>query len=1313
MTDPALYDHRRWLGFIQPIGLVVSPPALVAAQAILNLNIAAEHRAFLTWVRDVPLPDGSTIPAITDWPGLFVDGFGWQPDDLQPASPQLWVPLPDYDDVLRLTHAVRENANQWLLLMQVCPVGTALDQPLQSAGWPASPQARFERLLREQQIPIGLLTNGAELRLIYAPPGESSGTLIFRIAELITTDGRLMFAALHLLLGADRLFNLPPERRLPAILAESRRYQNTVSTQLAAQVLAALYELLRGFQSADAQTDGALLGELARRDPDTIYGGLLTVLLRLIFILYAEDRGLISTDPLYVNHYAVSGLFQRLQADAGRYPDTMDSRYGAWAQLLALFRLIHGGARHGDLRLTARRGRLFDPAVYPFLEGRGTAPLYPDPDDPQICPLPGRGTAPPCPDASAYPCPGLPRVSDGVIYRVLAKLMVLNGERLSYRILDVEHIGSVYEAMMGFTLLRAPGPMIAIKPAKAHGAAVLVDLAALWATAPSQRAKWLEDATDQTLTGAALTALAAATTQEALLAALAGKIAVEVTPEVVPAGTLVLQPTDERRKTGSHYTPPELTRPLVQEALRPVLARLGENPTPEQILGLKVCDPAMGSGAFLVETGKQLAAALLKAWQTHRCTPALPPDEDEALHARRLVALHCLYGVDKNPRAVELAQLSLWLATLARDHEFTFLDHALKCGDSLLGMNLNALRPATSGQQDWVRSYLEQRMGDALAARARIRAAGEGDEATLRGWLQEAAAATADLRGCGDELVAAALQPGSKAARAKAEKAARVRIEQRLGQGFSGVRLKPDPQEDGCGSGFSLTPFHWELEFPEVFGRDNPGFDVIVGNPPFVGGQRITGALGTAYRDYLIERIANGKKGSADLCAYFFLRAGQLLRDGGMMALLATNTIAQGDTREVGLDQLTAQGFSIPRAVASVPWPGEASLEVAQVWLYRGAWPGAFVLNGQPVGGITPFLTVPGQVAGNPYRLAANADQSFQGSIVLGMGFVLTPDEAHALIARNPDNKACLFPYLNGEDLNSRWDQSPSRWVINFHDWPLNREADGVWRTADAKQRKVWLQSGIVPADYPDPVAADYPELLAIIEEKVKPERDKLNRKARRDRWWQFAERTPKLYSTIAGMGRVLVRGEVSAQFTYAWRPVTDVFSHMLIVWSISQDYIFSLLQGSFHAIWTLEYASTLGKGIRYTPSDCFETFPFPRSLSGLDAIGERYYTHRQSIMQTRREGLTATYNRFHNPNDRAPDIQQLRELHVEMDCAVAAPYGWQDLGLDHDFHDTKQGLRFTVSEPARRELLDRLLALNHQRHEEEVEAERMGKGLL
>ncbi|HET8843871.1 MAG TPA: hypothetical protein VFN35_20575, partial [Ktedonobacteraceae bacterium] len=124
-----------------------------------------------------------------------------------------------------------------------------------------------------------------------------------------------------------------------------------------------------------------------------------------------------------------------------------------------------------------------------------------------------------------------------------------------------------------------------------------------------------------------------------------------------------------------------------------------------------------------------------------------------------------------------------------------------------------------------------------------------------------------------------------------------------------------------------------------------------------------------------------------------------------------------------------------------------------------------------------------------------------------------------------------------------------------------------------------------------------------------------------------------------------------------------------------------------------------------YTPTDCFETFPFPTIVDSLESIGERYYTHRQSIMLTRQEGLTKTYNRFHNPAEHAPDIAQLRELHKEMDEAVARAYGWEDLPLEHGFHETKQGMRYTISEEARREVLDRLLLLNHQRHAEEVAA--------
>src|SRR5262249_53346213 len=128
-----------------------------------------------------------------------------------------------------------------------------------------------------------------------------------------------------------------------------------------------------------------------------------------------------------------------------------------------------------------------------------------------------------------------------------------------------------------------------------------------------------------------------------------------------PAGTPILQPTDERRRTGSHYTPRSLTEPIVRHALEPAFQRLGTGATPEQILDLKVCDPAMGSGALLVEACRALAARLVEAWSRHPDKkPIIPPDEDDELHARRLIAQRCLYGVDKNPLATDLAKLSLW-----------------------------------------------------------------------------------------------------------------------------------------------------------------------------------------------------------------------------------------------------------------------------------------------------------------------------------------------------------------------------------------------------------------------------------------------------------------------------------------------------------------------------------------------------------------------------------------------------------------------------------------------------------------------------
>ena len=359
--DPEQLAHQEWLGYVQPVGLVVSIPALLAAQAHVNRNIIPDHQRFLDCLpRDA---HDELIPELRDFAEFTQQVLGWRAGDLEPVPPgdarftSMEVPLPEYNETLRPTHVVRElepkdPQHPWMMLIQLLPTGTALDDVPESHDrtWHAAPQARFERLLRETRVPIGLLCNATQIRIVYAPRGETSGYATFSVSEMAQVAGRPIFAALHMLLCEERLFSLGEKQRLPAILADSRKYQNVVSTQLAEQVLAALYELVRGFQAADDQAKGELLREVLAENPNHVYQGLLTVLMRLVFVLYAEDRGLLSSDPIFANYYSLTGLFERLRADDGRYPDTMDQRYGAWAQFLTLFRLIYEGGSHGEFQ---------------------------------------------------------------------------------------------------------------------------------------------------------------------------------------------------------------------------------------------------------------------------------------------------------------------------------------------------------------------------------------------------------------------------------------------------------------------------------------------------------------------------------------------------------------------------------------------------------------------------------------------------------------------------------------------------------------------------------------------------------------------------------------------------------------------------------------------------------------------------------------------------------------------------------------------------------------------------------------------------
>ena len=1130
--DPQIAAHLEWIGFVRPTGLVVSAPALVKAGALLNRRDAEGQQLLRGCVeeleRDREAAGAATEPEprLPDFRAFASSVLGWSfspagyaGTDEAPIPAELEAVLPEGGEVLRPDFAVRtepvrrassarpesavrESAagygpaasretaavhgaegersaangeSSWQLLVRVCEPGEDFDHVTRgrsraSGGLEASPHGRMERLLRHTSVAAGLLFNGTALRLVSAPRGESSGWLDFRVADMLPTAGRPISTAMRLLLGQTRLLSVPRPKRLAALLEDSRKYQNEVSERLAEQVLHALYELLRGFQAAHDTSKGGLLREPLAENPDEVYRGLLTVVLRLVFLLYAEERDMLPQDETFLGAYSLAGLYERLREDAALNPDTMDQRFGGYAQLLALFRMVHDGARAGSMRLPPRHGALFDPDRYRFLEGRGAGGAR------QI-------------DERIDP----PMVPDGTIYRVLEKLIVLDGERISYRALDVEHVGSVYETMMGFRLETAEGLTVAIRAAKKQGAPAAVNLNALLDQPPATRAKWLQDRTDRKLTDRLRRAAREADTMEALHAALDPVIDRNAIPDLVPGGAMVLQPSEERRRSGSHYTPRELTEPIVRTALAPIFDRLraeaGGPLRPEQILDLKVCDPAMGSGAFLVEACRQLGDALVGAWRAHDAMPEIPPDENEIVFARRQVAQRCLYGVDRNPKAVDLAKLSLWLVTLAKDHPLTFLDHALRPGDALVGLSRRQLEAfhwkddAKPFQAGFEAMRAREQLARASDLRRRICEADDSvSDLALRQLCDDARRETDTVRLLGDLALAAFFEGAKPKQREDLRRQFADAVQRGEMHGYVGwleeLRRKEPP----------LAPFHWEIEFPEVFDRRNPGFDAVVGNPPFAGKNTVAAANVAGYPDWL-KQVHEESHGNADLVAHFFRRAFGLLRTGGTSGLIATNTIAQGDTRSTGLRWICNNAGEIYRARRRVKWPGLAAVVVSVLHVHRGSFPAVKLLDGEAVDTITAFLFHRGG-HDDPARLQANAGKSFVGSYVLGMGFtfdnsdtkgVATPlAEMHRLIAEEPRNREVIFPYIGGEEVNTSPTHAHHRYVINFRDYPLRREdLRTLWVDADAEQRREWLRSGIVPIDYPQPVAADWPRATA------------------------------------------------------------------------------------------------------------------------------------------------------------------------------------------------------------------------------------------
>ena len=484
--------------------------------------------------------------------------------------------------------------------------------------------------------------------------------------------------------------------------------------------------------------------------------------------------------------------------------------------------------------------------------------------------------------------------------------------------------------------------------------------------------------------------------------------------------------------------------------------------------------------------------------------------------------------------------------------------------------------------------------------------------------------------------------------------------------------------------------FHWFLEFPDIIERG--GFDCILGNPPYLGGQDLSGTYGYPFCHYVKWEYA--PSGLSDLVVYFVRRIYSLLRSGGFTAFITTNSIKDGDIRKDGLEQVLAQGGAINFAVRGIKWPGRANLVVSLVALHKGEWHGKRVLDGKEVPVISAYFE-DNLDLGDPLPLSENTNHVYQGSIFLGDGFLLTHEDADRLVQAELRNREVIFKTINGDELNNRPVQDPQRSVISFHDWPEER-------------------------------ARQYSEPFAVVEEKVKPERMKQKDMGGQRYWWRFLRPRDELYTAIRSLCRCFIQVRHTKYLNFSAAPTSWVFTEALNVFTTDRWDLYAVVQSNLHEVWARKYSGALETRLRYSPSDCFETFPFPEGLwqtanPTLADIGEHYHEYRCVLMRQLWLGLTDIYNLFHT-SDLTPaqvakvskksqaeaeadyqGILELRRLHWELDEAIRNAYGWHDLALGHDFHEVEtlpenDRVRYTISPTARKEVLRRLLALNHQR---------------
>ncbi|ACZ31340.1 conserved hypothetical protein [Xylanimonas cellulosilytica DSM 15894] len=1332
----ATEQHRAWLELVDRDGPFLAIPALkrVWPQGIGSISDDARDslrdakpdfdRAWDAWLNR---PDSdevleqyrgardkwvhSVLQDVAGW-GKFLT---WEAAALPGGTPR--AASPSRAVTVEATGAFVRKDDVAALVFVIDPVASLRDPS--DDLWSASAIDRMDAMLRSSGHRIGIVTDGRWWGVVSAQPETMTASGVVDAQTWIEeSDVRDAFFAL---IDPLRLAGGKECDRLAALFAESVTAAEEITVALGTQVRRAVELLVSAFSES-----ALAASEQGHDDPlpanrDLVYEGAVTAMMRVVFLLFAEERSMMPQSALFTEGYGVSGELDKLDARAREEgSEALDGTHHAWHRLLATTQALYSGVTSEDMRLPAYGGSLFDAERFPFLTARDE-----------------RGAL-------------SVAVSDRVMLEVLRAVQyaAVRGEnrRISFRDVDVEQIGYIYEGLLGYTARDVDMVTVGLIGKEGEEPEIPLDtLDDLYEAAlddadfAAALVKWVKE-NQSAATGRTAAAIKKALApqnapddaERALLAVapgdanlrehLRGYIGIirrdlRNRPVVIRPGGLAVVETPSRANSGAHYTPKSLAREVVLNALEPLVYQPGPHQTADQsqwkllssteLLNLNVADIACGSGAFLVAAAEYLAERLVEAWHAEGVVSGSA--HELSISARRYVVANCLYGADINGMAVEMCKLSLWLVSLDPALPFSFVDDRVLHGNSLLGITNTKQLEALHIDPSRAKTFQSERAAAQRYSTGTL--FGEGSEALgiemldVRGVLRRAIdlrrrladpvaesdpqrstaakrrlwrdyqALTATLSHVADGVIASGLALSGKPGRALDEAFETLRIGVDRAYAHGGA-MDPTMLSGTVVAGLTPTvrtdhlqwkPLHWVLAVPDVMERG--GFDAIIGNPPFLGGKKISGSSGKNFREFLVNTIAGGRAGEADLVAYFLLRAVELLAPNGCLGLIASESIGEGESRRVALDHLVGDSFTLYRADKRRKWPTEASVHVSVLWATKSAgFTGERCLDGAIVEGITSSLERITRVSGTPLRLLENQGLSFMGSILSGKGFILSGAERSALIARDPLSEPVIRPMFTAKEVNEYSDVTPVNWVIDFEAMSLGE-------------------------------AMSFPGAFARVERLVKPVREKVKKKQYRDRWWLFAERGRNLYKQLSRIDHALGIVLTSDTMMPARLPTTGIITNSIGVICLPSFAHLAVLSSSVHQVWAMRWGSSLDAATRYTTSDVFETFPLPVVTPNLETLGETLDLERREIMRRRGLGLTSLYKLVNSQSDRSDaDVVRLRHVHAEISDEVLAAYGWDDIRADHGFHTYRNMERWTVNSAVRVEILDRLLEENHRR---------------